>query len=98
MTAHITKNFLLISDPAHPWRKTLQAAVKPLGDLDVCDETHSYVQGYAKKYDVVIVDATQVKHAEEWVARLRSQLPSSRIMVVAAAPTWQKAREMFLAG
>jgi DNA-binding NtrC family response regulator len=98
MKAHVTKKFLLIGSPKHPWRRTLQAAIKPLGELDASDEAQSYLQKYEKNYDLVLVDASEVEHAEELVARLRSQLPSSRVVVVDAAPTWQQAREAFLAG
>jgi DNA-binding NtrC family response regulator len=98
MTAHVMKQLLLIGAPKHPWRKILQTAVKPFAELDVYDEAQSYLKGYKKKYDLVIIDAKEIEHAEEWVARLRSQLPSTRIVVLADAPTWQQAREAFLAG
>jgi DNA-binding NtrC family response regulator len=98
MTAHMTKLILLIGAPNHPWRKTLQLAVKPFGELDVYDEAQSYLKRYKKKYDLVIIDATEIKYAEEWVARLRGQLPTTRVVVMADAPTWQQAREAFLAG
>jgi DNA-binding NtrC family response regulator len=98
MTAHVAKLILLIGTPNHPWRKTLQAAVKPLGELDVYDEAQSYLKRYRKTYDLVIVDATEIEHPDEWVARLRGQLPAARVVVMADAPTWQQAREAFLAG
>jgi DNA-binding NtrC family response regulator len=98
MKAHMMKQFLLIGAPSHPWRKILQKAVKPRGELDVFDATQSYLKGYKKAYDLVIIDATAIDHAEEWVARLRSQLPSSRIIVLTAKPTWEQAREALLAG
>jgi DNA-binding NtrC family response regulator len=95
----MTRQFLLIGAPGRAWSKTLQAAVKPLfGELDVYDKTQGYLNGYKKKYDMVVIDGTEVDHAEEWVARLRSQLPSTRIVVLAARPTWEQAREAFLAG
>jgi DNA-binding NtrC family response regulator len=99
MKAQITKQLLLIGAPNHPWRKTLEAAVKPLfSELEAVDETQSYLKGYRKKYDLAIIDATVIAHPEELVTRLQSQLPSARIIVVAAAPSWHQAREVFLAG
>lgn len=98
MNAHVRKHFLLIGAPNRPWRKTLQAAVKPLGELDAYDEADSYTKEYKRKYDLIIIDATEIDHPEEWVARLRGQSPSVRVVVVTDAPTWQQARAAFLAG
>ncbi|MGA9349744.1 MAG: response regulator [Anaerolineae bacterium] len=50
------------------------------------------------RYDLVIVDASAVGDVLSLVSRLRAQQPQTRIVVVTASPTWQRAREALRAG
>jgi DNA-binding NarL/FixJ family response regulator len=88
----------VVGSSRQAWRDILKDAVRPLGELDVCRETETFVQVEKTKYAVVIVDAGEVSHLEELVFRLRGQMPSLRIIVVSASPTWQLARQVFLSG
>ena len=50
--------FMLVGKPKSPWRKTLQAAIEPLGKLEAVTEKDARV--YSRDYDVVIIDETEV--------------------------------------
>jgi DNA-binding NtrC family response regulator len=95
----MTYHFLLIGDAKQHWRRTLQEAIAPLGEMDVCSESESRTHvSKGLEYDLVIMDATEVGHVESLVAQFHRQLTKTRIVVATAAPTWQNARAAFRAG
>jgi DNA-binding NtrC family response regulator len=53
---------------------------------------------HAAGRDLVIVDATYVKQAEQLVTRICDNAPHARVVVITASPTWQRARSAFEAG
>jgi DNA-binding NtrC family response regulator len=48
--------------------------------------------------DLVIVDATYVRQTDQLVTRICDNSPHSRVVVITASPTWQRARSAFEAG
>lgn len=94
----MTYRFLLIGNPKQHWRKTLQEAITPLGEMDICRESDSEELVADTLYDLVIMDATEIAHLETLITHIHRLSPHSRIVVATAAPTWQNAREAFRAG
>src|SRR5436190_23145845 len=94
------KSFATHRTKAKPisWRNVLEAAIKPLGELAVCQEADALTELKTGSYRVVLVDASAVNHLDELVFRLRGEFQSLPIIVATAAPTWQLAREVFLSG
>jgi DNA-binding NtrC family response regulator len=93
-------HFLLLSDPEAEFiTKELTEVLKPLGSLTTirADEETS-IEKAIKPDTLIIIDATVVEHVEELVARLRTEHPERRIVVLTASPTWQRARAAFEAG
>jgi DNA-binding NarL/FixJ family response regulator len=92
-------NFLLIGNPADAWRRRLQDAIAPLGDLHSFTEKEARVRrGGGTHYDVVVVDATEVERVEEAVTQFSSQLNPPYIIVMASDLSWQDAHRAFQAG
>jgi DNA-binding NarL/FixJ family response regulator len=48
--------------------------------------------------ELVVIDATYVVNPEEMVDYICKSVPGSKVVVVAASPTWQQARSVFEAG
>lgn len=91
--------FLMIANCATRdcWRERLRAALAPLGTLEVVEVGNAMNQ--IKEADgLVIVDATFVDKVDAVVSNLRTERPDSRIVVMTASPTWQRARAAFEAG
>jgi DNA-binding response OmpR family regulator len=90
--------FLLING-AHDqyWPAVLEAALAPLGILQIGLEQDAARLVQLGIYDLLIVDAT-IENVSLLIGRLRAQRPAPRIMVVTASPTWRRAREAFQAG
>lgn len=80
------------------WQNILQEAFAPLGRLDVMTPEQAAAGGLDGKYDLVAVDATHVEDVEQFVSQLRTERPERRIVVLTAAPSWQRARAAFEAG
>jgi DNA-binding NarL/FixJ family response regulator len=72
--------------------------LKPLGSLSVASVTEGVPPGAEEPDGLIIIDATAVERAEHLVARLLSERPERRIVVLTASPTWQRARAVFEAG
>lgn len=93
-------DFLLIGRPDNTgWPLFLRQALASLGALEIVSESDA--AGRIAQYQckaVVIIDAAVIEDVPALVARLRRQCPESRIVVVTASPTWQRARDAFQAG
>jgi DNA-binding NtrC family response regulator len=79
------------------WREWLAATLAPLGTLKAV-EVNEAMKQIKEQYDIVIVDATVVDNVDAVVSGLRTEKPDSRIVVMTASPTWQRARAAFEAG
>ncbi len=49
-------------------------------------------------YDVIIIDAGEVRDAALLASRLRARWPEARVVIATASPTWRRAREALRAG
>lgn len=91
--------FLLVGEPDDSiWETTLRKTLAPLGQLDCTPEAKVLEQLRQGQYDLIIVDAVKSRDVVELVSLLRHQRPLVPIVVVTASPTWQRARQVFLAG
>ena len=78
----------------------LKETLSPLGELQTLSEKDARAHAHTTKRDVIIVDESGVKHAEELVARYSSQLDPPPVVVVfsTAKPQWKDALRLFKAG
>jgi len=91
--------FLLISrvQSTH-WHKTLESALIPLGSLDATEQDQALRMIGRDNYDLIFIDATAVAEAARMVEEIRQQNRALPIIVAAASPDWEQAREIFRAG
>lgn len=95
----MSRRFLLISNHAgSAWTSILNSALAPLGDLDVIQCKNVPDKTPDPKYDLVIIDATGLDKVTELVEFLHEDKPAIPIVVATASPTWDIARDVFLAG
>jgi len=80
------------------WLEILRNSLSPLGKLDVASSSSYKIKIEENRYDLIIVDAVDSKEMIDLVAALHKQLPLVPIVVVTTSPTWQRARQFFLAG
>jgi DNA-binding NarL/FixJ family response regulator len=91
--------FLLVGTGTETlWPLVLQRALSALGELHTVPEEEALQTVAESRYDVIIVDASEVSDVPALVSRLRTQRPQTRIVVVTASPTWRRAREALRAG
>ncbi|MBN1991724.1 MAG: response regulator [Anaerolineae bacterium] len=92
-------HFLLIGEKTETlWPLVLEQSVLSLGTLQVISEKQAEQQGIEQEYTAIIIDAGAVDNVAQLVSNLRKMQPASHIIVVTASPTWQRAREVLLAG
>jgi DNA-binding NtrC family response regulator len=91
--------FLLINGSRdHYWHAILEAAIAPLGVLQIGMEQDTAQLVRPGSFDLLIVDAAAVENIPVLLGRLRARQPDARIIVATASPTWRRAREAFQAG
>lgn len=91
--------FLLVAaGEGSPWAETVREAVGPLGELKTAAADDALSLVAAGDYSVVILDAGAAVDPAALVAALRRAAPSVPLVVVTASPTWQSAKEVFMAG
>ena len=92
-------NFMLIGGPADSeWGTILRHALAPLGEVTYLPSSSWHDNFGEKLFEVVIIDASNVDGVEQFVRLAHTEQPSSKIVVVTASPTWQRARAAFYAG
>jgi DNA-binding NtrC family response regulator len=91
--------FLLItqSQESH-WVRLLEETLLPVGNLQIATEASGIQYAVSREFKGIIIDAGSVDDLALLVSRIRAQQPMAKIIVVTASPTWQRAREAFLAG
>lgn len=94
----ITRFLLVQGTTDNYWRKFLEEALAPLGELHAVNMSQFISRVTEIGYDLVIVDATSVPDVEFHVSQLRAKQKDCRIVVMTASPTWQRARAAFEAG
>lgn len=93
------KSFLLIGNqPDLAWTATLKEALQPLGQLYFASAADAIRRVEEQAFDMVVIDAGTVDQVADFVRPLRMAGPALLIVVVTASPTWQRARQVILAG
>ncbi len=91
------QGFLLIG-AADQWARVLEHAVLPIGQLSVVDEPAALAGLAQQAYAAVIIDAGVVNDPYALTLQVCTQRPGTRVIIVTASPTWQRARQAFQAG
>lgn len=95
----MTKTFLLVAaGRGSLWADTVREAVLPLGELRTATAAEAAALLARERYDLIILDAGADDDPAALVAALRRAAPATPLVVVTAAPTWQCAKEVFMAG
>ena len=95
----MTNTFLLVAAARGAlWAETVREAVRLLGELKTATADDATALAAREDYSMVILDAGAADDPAALVASLRRAAPSVPLVVVAASPTWQSAKEVFLAG
>jgi DNA-binding NtrC family response regulator len=96
----MAESFLVISNcQDSAWLQTLKSSFQPLGQLDITPDHGMLWQIQRQTYSLIIVDAPEVRRdVAQLVGELHQEQPSIPIVVVTTSPTWQRARQIFLAG
>jgi DNA-binding NtrC family response regulator len=93
------KVLLVGVQPNSAWVKTLGEALQSLGQLNLTVPTEAIEQlERVENYILIIVDAATTKGVPSLITALHRQRPIVPVVVVTDSPTWQRAREIFLAG
>lgn len=93
------EEFLLITGAdGHYWYPILQEALAQFGTLHIGSLDAPGAGSRDGRYSLIIVDASASDDLAHAVARLRTEQPSARTVVVTISPTWRRAREAFQAG
>jgi DNA-binding NtrC family response regulator len=93
------KKFLFIcNQPESPWAAVLGKALAPMGSLDLAQDKDVLARIQKENYRVLIIDSTTLTNVPHLVAFLREEKPTVPIVVATSSPTWDRAREVFLAG
>lgn len=94
----MSKNVLLIGgQPDSAFVTAVRKAALPLGKLDlVAPSALEHVN--REDYDLILVDAAETTEVAELIASIHRRIPGIPIVVLTNSPTWELAREAFLAG
>lgn len=92
--------FVLISCPQNtPWPSFVRQALAPLGMVEIIPESDVVERvGQYRCHAVIIIDALTVEDVSGLLSRLRDRCPECPVVVATSSPTWQRARDAFLAG
>lgn len=95
----MTHNFILIADKPSRWRKRLKEAISPVGELRTLTEKKARTLSQTSRNDVVIIDESRVKRAEELINAFSTQFnPPPIVVLCARPPDWEHALRLFKAG
>lgn len=89
---------LLQGDKDSYWSAFLADVIIPLGSLNVAKADDWTATGQEEPDGLIVVDTTHIERFEQLVARLYTENPSRRIVVMTASPTWKRARAAFESG
>jgi DNA-binding response OmpR family regulator len=96
MPAHI----LLISNQLDSaWLQSVDEVLRSVACLQVIVAQGAFVHVKSQAYDLILIDATAIGgDVADLVVQLRQELPRAPILVMTNSPTWQRTRQIFLAG
>jgi DNA-binding NarL/FixJ family response regulator len=91
-------HILLISHSSnYIWQNCLQRAVKPWGLID--STTHwDILHLDLTKYVLIVLEAIAQEDITNFIERIRDANPDAKIVVFSAAPHWEEAKKVLLAG
>lgn len=94
------RNLLIVSNtPDSTWVRMVTGAAALLGNSELAFGREARARAEAKVYDLIVIDATSTGcDAVVLVADLHQRQPGTPIVVATASPTWQRAKQAFLAG
>jgi DNA-binding NtrC family response regulator len=91
-------HILLISHSSnHIWHNCLQRAAKPWGLIDT-EQPGEIFNLDLTKYALIIIEAIAQEDMEIFIGRIRAANPDVKIVVFSAAPNWEEAKKVLLAG
>jgi DNA-binding NarL/FixJ family response regulator len=96
----VAKVVLAVSgDGGSSWVRALEHALGSSSTLEVVSEREAWALGGETHCDLILLDAAAVSgEVPALVAHLRQAWPDLPIVVVATSLTWQRARQVLLAG
>ena len=95
----MAERFLLVSNqPNSAWAVALRAALEPARQVDVVPPAGALAQSQQESYALIVVDAAELDDLPAMIKALHWQKLAVPVVVATASPTWQNAREAFLAG
>jgi DNA-binding NtrC family response regulator len=94
----MTNALLVVGSSDSAWAKSLGSALQSLGLVDYSTAAEVMVRISGRSYQMLIVDAEAMDSFGSFVDQIHRAAPNLPIVVVSASPTWQHAREAFLAG
>lgn len=81
------------------WLQVVGDALKSLGKLHFASGQEALIQLKTQDYDLIVIDATTIgSNIAALVSKLHQERPNIPILVATTSPTWQRARQVFLAG
>lgn len=94
-----TELLVITNRPDSAWVREVRETLGGLGDVRVASEQAALEQVTAKDYDLIIIDSTAIGgDLPTLISELHSEQPDIPIVVATMSPTWQRARQAFLAG
>jgi DNA-binding NarL/FixJ family response regulator len=81
------------------WLKEITAAWSKFGQITAISENELQGEPHGVPYQLIVIDASAVAaDLVDLVASLHQQYPNIPIVVTTTSPTWELARQIFLAG
>ena len=94
-----TRNVLLVNGTdENAWVDRLRMVVSQLGRLDIVQKSETLDQMRRLRYDIVVVDETQLIQSYEFISQILRFSPGIRVVVVSEISDWHRARQAFQAG
>lgn len=92
--------FLLIVDNKKvTWSNKLERALSTLGRLTVVNSEEDGAREIKQnEYDIIILETGITLDIANFITHIRSNKPNAKVIISSASPTWQRARQAFLAG
>ncbi len=91
---------LIISDVQNEnyWKPIVDVIRRRIGTGKIVDERIILQQNICPRFDLSVVDASNLARIPEIVQFLHLKEPGGKIIIVSTTPTWKKAREAFQIG
>jgi DNA-binding response OmpR family regulator len=93
-------NVLLISNQLDSaWLQNVDEVLGSIACLQVVAAQGAFAHVKSQAYDLILIDATAIGgDVAGLVVQLRQELHRTPILVMTNSPTWQRTRQIFLAG